>query len=313
MEKSAHFLARSLIAAAALATVPVGANAQVVNASYNPSYSPMSKSAAILGAPSALEAMRLQQAGFSPAAALMQPAVVSYNRPVVHAAVSNDRPDIFGSVALSVGHSPLDARFRAASAAPSGAAAAFAARVSHEDSIARIEAINAYVNARVRFVDDSVQFGVADRWMSVNETLARGRGDCEDYALAKRAMLRAAGFADRDLYLVVLKDLTRRADHSVLVVRANGRFLVLDNGTNRIVDSENVRDYKPIFSFAAGKVWTHGYRRDAVEAPMILASASAALPTQLAEVIPAPASGTMLNDEPVRFETASLVSAALTL
>lgn len=309
MEKSAHFLVRSLVAAAALATVPVGASAQVVNASY----SPMSKSAAILGAPSALEAMRLQQAGGSPAAALMQPAVASYNRPVVHAAVSNDRPNIFGSIALSVGRSPLDARFRVASAAPSGAAAAFAAHVSHEDSIARIEAINAYVNARVRFVDDSVQFGVADRWMSVNETLARGRGDCEDYALAKRAMLRAAGFADRDLYLVVLKDLTRRADHSVLVVRANGRFLVLDNGTNRIVDSENVRDYKPIFSFAAGKVWTHGYRRDAVEAPMILASAPAVQPTQLAEVIPAPASGTMLQDEPVRFETASLVSAVLTL
>ena len=44
----------------------------------------------------------------------------------------------------------------------------------------------------------------------------------------------------KDLYLVVLKDLSRRADHAVLVVRAAGRFLVLDNGTDRIVDSADV-------------------------------------------------------------------------
>lgn len=309
MEKCAKSLIQSLLAAAAMAAMPSVAGAQVVNAAYYP----MSKSNAILGGPSALEAMRLQQAGASPAAALMRPAVVSFATPMTRTPVSADRPDIFGSVALSVGHSPLDARFRAASTAPTGAAAAFAARLSGESSLARIEAVNAYVNAHVRFVDDSVQFGVADRWMSVNETLARGRGDCEDYALAKRAMLRAAGFADRDLYLVVLKDLTRRADHSVLVVRASGRFLVLDNGTNRIVDSEDVRDYKPIFSFVAGKVWTHGYRREQAIPPTVLASASAPQLTRLAEAVPAPASGTNPVDEPVIFETASLVPAVVTL
>lgn len=126
--------------------------------------------------------------------------------------------------------------------------------------MARLEAVNSYVNARVRYVDDRTQFGVADRWMTATETLNRGRGDCEDFAIAKRAMLRAAGVADKDLYLVVLKDLTRRADHAVLVVRANGRFLVLDNGTNRIVDSSTAPDYKPIFSFTAGRSYTHGYR-----------------------------------------------------
>ena len=37
--------------------------------------------------------------------------------------------------------------------------------------------------------------------------MRRGRGDCEDYAIAKLQMLRAAGFEDRDLYLVIAKDL----------------------------------------------------------------------------------------------------------
>ena len=103
--------------------------------------------------------------------------------------------------------------------------------------------------------------GVADRWSAPLATLATGRGDCEDYAIAKLQMLRSAGFADRDLYLVIVKDLVRRADHAVLVVRAEGRMLLLDNGTDRIADAANAQDYRPVLSFNAGHVWTHGYQR----------------------------------------------------
>ena len=96
-------------------------------------------------------------------------------------------------------------------------------------------------------------------------------------------MLRHAGFADRDLYLVVVKDLVRRSDHAVLVVRAQGRMLLLDNGTDRIADAATAQDYRPILSFAAGRVWTHGYQRsqpsvtiaEAVPAPIVTASLDA--------------------------------------
>ena len=164
-----------------------------------------------------------------------------------------DAPDVFNSVAMPVGP-PLDARWsRVGSASVGGAAAAFASDLRTSDKRARIEAVNAYVNARVAFVDDIREFGEADRWSAASETLGRGRGDCEDYALAKMAMLRRAGFADRDLYFVVLKDLVRRADHAVLVVRSEGRFLVLDNGTDRLMDSAEVRDYRPVMTFSAGQ------------------------------------------------------------
>ena len=84
-------------------------------------------------------------------------------------------------------------------------------------------------------------------------------------------MARRAGFADRDLYLVVLRDLVRRADHAVLVVRAAGHMYVLDNGTDELLDSESVRDYRPILTFAAGATFTHGYRVH--QAPVNIASA----------------------------------------
>ncbi len=310
--KTAALLFARILPALALAAVALPAQAQVVSASYRG----VSKSEAILGgAPSALAAITARQdsqATLRPAAAsapaYYRPAVANYVRP----AVSSDRPDIFNSVALSIGRSPLDARWSQVSGAGVGGnAGAFAASLRNQDVLSKLEAVNGYVNARVRFVDDRVQFGVADRWLAPADTLSRGRGDCEDFALAKRALLRAAGVSDKDLYIVVLKDLSRRADHAVLVVRAAGRFLVLDNGTNRIVDSSDVQDYKPMLTFAAnGRTYTHGYRRDLP--PVTYAANRVAAPVVLAEARFEPSSG---DDElpQVVLETASLIPSAVTL
>jgi hypothetical protein len=91
------------------------------------------------------------------------------------------------------------------------------------------------------------------------------------------------------------------------VVRAASRFLVLDNGTDRIVDSADVVDYKPMLTFAAnGKSYTHGYRRDVP--PVTYASP----PVALAETTVEPAFGA--EDLPaVARETASLVPTTINL
>jgi predicted transglutaminase-like cysteine proteinase len=297
-----------LLAAAALAAP---AQAQVVNASR----ASFTKSEAILGgAPSALAAITAQQGGRPLYRSYVVPAVAnSAYRPAIASRlpVSGDRPDVFNSVALSIGRSPLDANWnRVAAASVGGNAGAFAASLRGQGIIAKLESVNGYVNARVRFVDDRIQFGVADRWLPASETLARGRGDCEDFALAKRAMLRAAGVPDKDLYLVVLKDLSRRADHAVLVVRAAGRFLVLDNGTDRIVDSSDVHDYKPMLTFTMGHAYTHGYRREL--APLTYASNTVSAPVVLAEARFEPSSGEDELPDVVR-NSVSLVPTSINL
>lgn len=243
----------------------------------------LDKSQAILGAPSALASILAAQSSGAPVQAIATaslPLTIAIARPTPSIArtpfadapdlaASPTRPDIFNSIAMPIRHTALDARWdRVGSASVGGQAGRFAAALRDHDERSRLDAVNAYVNARVAFTDDIRQFGVADRWSAASETLARGRGDCEDYALAKLAMLRRAGFADRNLYFVVLKDLSRRADHAVLVVRSGGRFLVLDNGTNRLVDSAAVRDYRPILTFTAGQRFTHGYRRSLPSAIM---------------------------------------------
>ena len=67
----------------------------------------------------------------------------------------------------------------------------------------------------------------------------------------------------------------------MLVVRAGNRMLVLDNGTDTILNADNPGDYRPVLTFAASGTWTHGYRRSI--APLNVASAvSAAATTSLA-------------------------------
>ncbi|RST32104.1 hypothetical protein HMF7854_03760 [Sphingomonas ginkgonis] len=210
----------------------------------------------------------------APAVQPLQPAPVGL-APPLRAAVASDRPDVFGSVALAIGHSPLDARWRRVEPGQvGGTVAEFAAGLRALPPRTRLEAVNRYVNRRLRFVDDSRRWGRADVWTGAAQTLRSGLGDCEDYAIAKFALLRAAGVPEHDLYLVVVKDLVRRSDHAVLVARADDRFWLLDNGTEAVTDAEDMQDYRPVLSFSGGRVWTHGYRI----APALTVAAAPAQP-----------------------------------
>jgi predicted transglutaminase-like cysteine proteinase len=273
-----HILCAGLASVMWIATAaPAGAQAWSRGA--------VDKGEAILGGPSSLAAIIAAQSGGASLATLpkLVPAVLDEPAPpqllpavqalaAVDTTASLDRPDVFNSVAMPIVRTPLDDRWnRVENSGVIGKAARFAVALRGQDERTKLEAVNRYVNANIAFVDDSQQFGVADRWETANASLARGRGDCEDYAIAKLAMLRRAGFADRDLHFVVLKDLVRRADHAVLVVRSEGRFLVLDNGTETLADSATIRDYRPILTFTAGQRFTHGYRRSQTP-PVVMAS-----------------------------------------
>ena len=246
----------------ALASVPATAVELPLGSSVAPRNASYSKSEAILGgAPSSLAAILASQGAARHAT--LSSAGTDAQSAHIPRVVPLDRPDVFGSVALAVGRSPLERRWAKVERKSIGpAAASFVNSLSALNEIEQLDAVNRFVNARVQFTNDKRQFGSADLWMAAGETLSRGRGDCEDFAIAKLQMLRHAGFAEKDLYLVILYDVRRRQDHAVLVARAEGRLLVLDNGTNRIVDSDSMPDYRPILTYSGNRSWTHGYRRE---------------------------------------------------
>jgi predicted transglutaminase-like cysteine proteinase len=215
----------------------------------------------------------VQQTSLTPAAGgqvyQARPAILERSLPIQPryrwAPASSDRPDIFGSSAVQVSHTSLDVKWRRVTA--SFASAVPISRQlplsGHADSpLAKLELVNSWVNHHIAFMSDIRSSGQADRWSGAAETLSRGVGDCEDYAITKLQLLKALGFSEDDLYLSIVKDLVRRADHAVLVVRVEGRFLVLDNNVDRLVDPQEVADYRPVITYAAsGKAWLHGYRQ----------------------------------------------------
>ncbi len=123
----------------------------------------------------------------------------------------------------------------------------------------RLVLVNRSINHMISFRPDSSSWGVTDRWSGAAETLGRSSGDCEDFAITKMQTLAAAGISPKDLYLVVGKDLTRRSDHAVLVVRDGGKFWVLDNGSDEVIADEMYRDFRPVMTLNANGRWLHGY------------------------------------------------------
>jgi predicted transglutaminase-like cysteine proteinase len=116
---------------------------------------------------------------------------------------------------------------------------------------ARIETANRLVNAALRYISDQQNHGVADRWQAPLAALGAGRGDCEEYAIAKYVLLRATGFEEADLQLVLVRDTEIRVDHAVLAARFEGRWLVLDNRKRAAVESDDVRHYVPLYALGA--------------------------------------------------------------
>ncbi|NPV19543.1 transglutaminase-like cysteine peptidase [Bradyrhizobium aeschynomenes] len=122
------------------------------------------------------------------------------------------------------------------------------AAVAAGDERARAEIVNRGVNQAVRYVSDDQQHGLPDVWSAPLQTLRSGLGDCEDYAIAKYALLLAAGTPESDLRLLLVRDLAVRQDHAVLAVRIDGKWLVLDNRRATLMEGRDLQSFMPLFA-----------------------------------------------------------------
>ena len=97
------------------------------------------------------------------------------------------------------------------------------------EGLDRLEEINRLINLAIRYTSDLAQHGSPDVWSAPLATLRSGRGDCEDYTIAKYAALRQAGVPDSDLRILLGNDSTVREAHAVLAVLHEGTWQILDN------------------------------------------------------------------------------------
>jgi predicted transglutaminase-like cysteine proteinase len=111
----------------------------------------------------------------------------------------------------------------------------------------RIGVINRAINLTIQPMSDMAQWGVPDRWSPPLETFATGRGDCEDYAIAKYVALTEAGIAAADVKLVIVRNTAVRQDHAVTAVRLDDDWIMLDNRWLTLISDIDMPQAVPLF------------------------------------------------------------------
>lgn len=120
----------------------------------------------------------------------------------------------------------------------------------------KIAYVQAAVARKIGWRSDATQYGIHDYWASASETLANGRGDMEDRAILKIQALRALGFPTSDLYLTLGRD-SVGGPQTVAIVRAAGRYYVLDDTGAPPYTPERRPEFHPVLTFGYGASWVH--------------------------------------------------------
>lgn len=142
----------------------------------------------------------------------------------------------------------------------------------------QLRTVNEFFNRKIRFSTDTAIWGQHDYWATPLETLGQGKGDCEDFAIAKYVTLKILGVPGEKLRMTYVKakiggmysQITQA--HMVLSYypTPTGEPLVLDNLISDIRPASQRGDLHPIFSFSMESLWVGA-------SPLPAASASARL------------------------------------
>ena len=136
------------------------------------------------------------------------------------------------------------------------------ASVTGKDDAAKIRAVNDFYNQRLAYMEDIDNWGQLDYWASPLESLGKGAGDCEDYAIGKYFTLTSLGIAHAKLRMVYVRASIAGAPngfvaHMVLAYypTPEAEPLVLDNLQPVIRLAGERPDLAPVFSFNAEGLW----------------------------------------------------------
>ena len=121
---------------------------------------------------------------------------------------------------------------------------------------ARLEIVNRRVNEAIRYTSDIAQWATADVWSAPLDvdhkgSFDTGRGDCEDYAIAKYVALREAGVPASDLRVLLVRDKVVNMGHAVLAAREDGRWLIMDNRFDKMLAEVDADFLAPLFAIDA--------------------------------------------------------------
>lgn len=121
----------------------------------------------------------------------------------------------------------------------------------------KLERVNSFFNQSIDFVDDVMLWNVNDYWATPVEFLAKGAGDCEDYAIAKYFTLKELGIPEEKMRITYVKAIQLNKAHMVLTYFETPRAVpvVLDNLIPEIKPATSRNDLLPVYSFNGSGLW----------------------------------------------------------
>lgn len=131
---------------------------------------------------------------------------------------------------------------------------------AEQPELEQLGAVNRFFNQQLSFQDDPLVWHQIDYWATPVESLIKGAGDCEDYALAKYFSLRHLGVLSDKLRITYVKALTRNQAHMVLTYYASptAEPLVLDNLIDEIRPASQRKDLLAVYAFNAEGLYLPG-------------------------------------------------------
>ncbi len=128
---------------------------------------------------------------------------------------------------------------------------------------ANLKRVNDFFNRRIRFDEDLAVWARSDHWATPMETLGRGAGDCEDFAIVKYYSLLLLGIPDEKLRLVYVQARLGGVNSSITQAHMVLAFypspgaepLILDNLINDLQLASRRPDLQPVFSFNSQGLW----------------------------------------------------------
>ncbi len=117
----------------------------------------------------------------------------------------------------------------------------------------KLKRLNDFFNRNIVFGEDITIWNQTDYWATPLETIGRGQGDCEDFAIVKYYSLRLAGIPVNKMRLIYVKAKqgNNSRAHMVLAYYASptAEPLVLDNLDPAMKPASKRPDLTPVFSF----------------------------------------------------------------
>lgn len=123
-------------------------------------------------------------------------------------------------------------------------------RASKKCEEKKLEMINNFFNY-VPYGNDKDIYGVNDYWATPYEFLARDKGDCEDYVIAKYLVLKHLGVSSQKMFLSYVRLKGSKEAHMVLSYfkTPSSEPLILDSVNKRIFNASKRTDLTPIYNF----------------------------------------------------------------